>query len=101
MTGSTFTEKVMKDKIDPEKSRQRDIKYNIEFGHFRKYGHSRYEYLPPQSKKLSEYKRKLISNGLPVTLECGIIIVNDRGDLVVNYNDGNSLYYIDASETIK
>lgn len=66
----------------------------------RSYKGSRQDYQTPKAKRLSDYKRALVSSGLPVKLNEGEVFLSDRGDLIIKYNDGRSSYYIDAPETI-
>lgn len=74
-----------------------DYEYNLT----RTYKAKKPDYQTPKPKRLSKHKIEILNNPFPIQVDCGTIIINDRGDIIVKYNDNTSGYYIDAPETIK
>lgn len=53
-----------------------------------------YEHQTPLAPRMTQSKRIILAKGLPQKTDYGVIDINERGDLVVVYNDGRTGFFV-------
>lgn len=69
--------------------------YNL----MRKYGRS-IEHQTPLANRITDLKRRMLKQGLPIELEIGVVDVNDRGDLIIKYKNGGTGHFVDVKDEL-
>lgn len=57
-----------------------------------------YEHQTPRAPRMTQVKRDLLSKGLPHKTDYGVVDVNERGDLIVTYNDGQTGLFVNHTD---